>query len=69
MLICAVWQVPQHADVCYNLPPGLWIFCKSKVKEETERERVASSLSDAACVHVYMAVYVAVAEEDVGDTR
>lgn len=34
MLIYAVWQVLQHADVCYNLPLGLWIIHKSKVKEK-----------------------------------
>lgn len=34
MLMYALSKVLQHADVCYNLPPGFWIFYDSKVKEK-----------------------------------
>lgn len=34
MLTYALYKVLQHADVCYNLPPGVWISYDSKVKEK-----------------------------------
>lgn len=36
MLMCAIYKVLQHADVCYNLPSGVWIIYDSKVKKNTE---------------------------------
>lgn len=48
MLICAVWQVLQHADVCYNLPGGLWMLYSAKRRKST------ADTPDSQCVQVHV---------------